>query len=95
MKNTGVNEHRVELATINPGLVTGPNLIKCQFSSGDIVKSMMTGKIPANPKMMMPVVDVRDIAKAHLNALITPEADGKRFLMAVPTWFIDMAKNLK
>jgi len=29
---------RFELCTINPGVVFGPNLVECNFSSGDIVK---------------------------------------------------------
>ena len=88
-------DHVLELATVNPGLVTGPNLVKCQFSSGDVLKALIEGKIPWIPRMMMPVVDVRDIAQAHLRATIEPAANGKRFLMALPTWLLDMSFWLK
>lgn len=40
---------KFELATINPALVIGPNLNKCQFSSGDIVKKFMLKELPGAP----------------------------------------------
>lgn len=67
---------RFELATVNPGLVLGPNLNKANFSSGDVIKKLLTGEIPRAPSMCMCVVDVRDVAKAHLNAILKPEAAG-------------------
>jgi dihydroflavonol-4-reductase len=67
-------EHDLEIVTINPGLVMGPNLNKAQFSSGDIVKRVMMNDLPGMPKVQMPSVDVRDVAKAHLNAILIPEA---------------------
>jgi len=30
-------DEKFELVCINPGLILGPNLVKCNFSSGDIV----------------------------------------------------------
>ena len=55
-------EERFECVTINPGLVIGPNLNECNFTSGDIIRDFMTGKIPGCPKVKMPMVDVRDVA---------------------------------
>ena len=43
-------DQRFELVCINPGLVLGPNLNKCNFSSGDIVKQLLLGKTPGLPK---------------------------------------------
>ena len=34
---------RFELVCINPGLIMGPNLNKCNFTSGDIVKGLLMG----------------------------------------------------
>ena len=59
-------EERFEIVTVNPGLVMGPNLNTAYFSSGDILRKMMMGEFPGLPKVMMPIVDVRDVAKAHL-----------------------------
>lgn len=72
---------RFECATVNPGLVFGPNINECSFSSGDIIRKVITGGMPGMPNLMFPLVDVRDVAQAHLEAILRPEANGKRFLM--------------
>ena len=59
-------EEQFEFVTINPGFIIGPNLNECNFSSGDIIKKVMTGGLPGIPKIKMPMVDVRDVAQAHL-----------------------------
>lgn len=59
-------DKKIELAVVNPGLVLGPNLNKCNFSSGDIIKQMVDGSIPMYPLVAFPMIDVRDIAEAHL-----------------------------
>ena len=60
------DDEKMEIVTVNPGLVLGPNLNKAQFSSGDIIKKLMMKELPGLPKMQMPIVDVRDVAEAHL-----------------------------
>ena len=40
----------------------------------------MTGKFPYTPKVQLPVVDVRDVAEAHVNA-IERGVDGTRYLL--------------
>ena len=60
--------------TINPSLVIGPNLNTAQFTSGDIIKKLVTGEIPMTPNVAFGMVDVRDVAQAHLNAILKPEA---------------------
>ena len=44
-------EERFECVTINPGLVLGPNLNQANFSSGDIIRDIMTGKTPGFPNV--------------------------------------------
>lgn len=60
---------RFELVTINPGLILGPVLIKAPFESGEIIYKMMMGKFPGVANIMLPVVDVRDVALSHLRAV--------------------------
>ena len=56
-------EHeKFEVVTINPGLVLGPNLVSCQFSSGDVVKQIMYTGVRGLPHVTMPLIDVRDVA---------------------------------
>ena len=72
---------KFELATIHPALTFGPNFVTEFSTSVDIMTSVMLKKIPGVPKMCMGIVDVRDVAQAHLAAIKVPEAAGKRFLM--------------
>jgi len=89
------DDHKMEIVTINPGFVLGPNLNKCQFASGDVVKQIMSGDLPF-PHMSMGCVDVRDVAQAHLQAILVPEAVNQRFILVgeVP-WFLDLATALR
>ena len=46
----------------------------------------MMGKMMANfPKTAMPCVDVRDVAKAHLEGVLRPEAANQRFILCERT----------
>jgi len=76
-------------------VVFGPNYNTANFSSGDIIKKFVSGEIPMYPKSSIPVVDVRDVAKAHLQAILVPEAANKRFILCNKfIWFGDIAKIL-
>ena len=79
-------DQKFELATINPGLIIGPNLNSAQFSSGDIVQNIMMGSFPGNPDIALAMVDVRDCAEAHLKALKVPKAAGNRFILVEGTY---------
>lgn len=48
----------------------------------------MSGKLPGMPKIMFPIVDVREVAEAHLKALLVPEARNQRFILSSESlWF--------
>jgi len=47
------DDEKFELVCINPGLVLGPNLNKCNFSSGDVVSNFLLGKMPGLPRSQM------------------------------------------
>ena len=51
----------------------------------------------AAPKVSFGVVDVRDVAEAHIKAMQTPETDGKRILItSTPSvWFGQILKWLR
>lgn len=74
---------KFELVTTLPGLVVGPNINKCHFTSGDMIKGFMMSDPDYEQllKWHFPWVDVRDVALAHLNAILIPEAAGQRFIL--------------
>ena len=101
-----VNSHKIshnndlivpELVVIAPGAVFGPPLgrdISCESLS--LLTKMLNGKIPMAPDFAFPMVDVRDVAKLHVKALILAEAAGERFIVAGvdPISFSDVAQIL-
>lgn len=85
----------MELTVINPGLVFGPPMDHHYGSSLENIEQFLNGGIPMLPDLMLPVVDVRDVARAHVRALATPASVGQRFPATVdaPT-MQDMARTL-
>lgn len=70
----------LELAVVNPVRIFGPLLERDLPASIVMVKSMLDGRLPALPRLMFGVVDVRDVADLHLRAMTDPAAAGERFL---------------
>jgi nucleoside-diphosphate-sugar epimerase len=71
------------LAVINPGLVLGPLLTAQWSTSGEMIKKLLDRELPAVPDINFSVVDVRDVAAAHLAAMTVPAAAGQRFICAI------------
>jgi dihydroflavonol-4-reductase len=95
--NDQSDDNKIEMAVVNPGGVMGPQLGKdLDGASTQIISQLISGKFPMIPALSFPFVDVRDVAKLHLRAMITPEANGKRFIAAHtnPTWMYEIAEIL-
>jgi len=73
----------LEFVTINPGLVLGPILDADYGTSGEVVRKLLAREIPGCPDVGWAVVDVRDVADAHVSAMISKDAPGKRFVCAI------------
>jgi nucleoside-diphosphate-sugar epimerase len=72
----------LELTTILPVAVMGPAMGNEVSGSNGIVQRMLAGKLPAYPNVYIPIVDVRDVAAAHVAAMTAPGAAGERILVA-------------
>ena len=70
----------MELAVVNPVGIFGPVLGPRLSSSIEIVRRLISGSLPATPKVSSGVVDVRDVAALHVLAMASPAAAGQRFL---------------
>src|ERR1700761_3871308 len=68
-----------ELVVINPTFILGPPLTEATGSSMHLVKAMFSGEMSVAPRHRFGIVDVRDVADAHLRAMAAPGAAGKRF----------------
>jgi dihydroflavonol-4-reductase len=83
-------------SSVNPGLVLGPALDRDIGTSAAIVQAFLKGKYPGAPRMSIPCVDVRDVARMHRLALETNAPSGGRYLGAAETlWLIEIAEALR
>ncbi len=71
----------LELVTISPVAVLGPAMSGDISASLELVTQPMQNKVPAYPKMTYGIVDVRNVAQAHVIAMEKPEAAGERFIV--------------
>ena len=86
----------LKLTTINPSLVLGPVMGGDFSTSLEIITQLMSGKLPAVPRMGFQVVDVRDVAEAHLLALEKDVSIGQRYLVADEfMWMSELADLLR
>ena len=75
-------EAGLELVAINPGVILGPILGRETGTSVALVQSLLKGRYPVLPDFRVPIIDVRDVADAHLLALSVAAAAGERFITA-------------
>jgi nucleoside-diphosphate-sugar epimerase len=71
----------LDLAVINPAMMFGPLLGPEFGTSVGLIRQMMSGKLRRVPRFGFPVVDVRDVADAHIRAMTCPDASGQRFIV--------------
>jgi nucleoside-diphosphate-sugar epimerase len=87
---------RTSLVTILPGAVFGPLLPGGERSSVWVIKNLLDGRPPRLLNLGLSVVDVRDLAAAHVTALTAPQAAGERFLCTGHfMWMPQMARQLR
>jgi dihydroflavonol-4-reductase len=86
----------IALTTINPVLVLGAPLDKNFGSSISVVERILNGKDPMLPDLNFAIVDVRDVAKMHVDAIKADATKGERILASSETKsFVGIAKLLK
>lgn len=87
---------RFKLVTVNPSLVIGPALAdKPTSESFNIVRQMGDGTMkPGAPKLGLGVVDVRDLARAHVAAGFLESAEGRHIVSGHNTNLLELGKSL-
>lgn len=89
-------DRRLEFTTVNPSFVLGPSLSGSDNMSNELVRKLVDREVPGLPRLMLPLVDVRDVAHAHLLAMTSPRAAGERFIVSEGDyWYIALARALK
>ena len=78
--------------SLNPGLVVGPVYTKAHAKgSVSVVRDFVVGTFPGAPPFAFSVVDVRDVATAHVDALEKADLSGRFILSAATLWMREMA----
>ena len=74
---------RFELVVVNPVYVQGPLL---SASSGEVSQEfclrLLNNSMPALPDFSVSVIDVRDVAAAHIAAMENSSANGNRYILS-------------
>ena len=87
---------KFELVVIVPSTIVGPVLINSWFQSGEMVVKVLKEYVWLCPKIYIACVDVRNVAEAHVNAVLKDEVNGKRFiLVGEHLWFRDICCAMK
>lgn len=85
-----------ELVTILPSGVFGPVLSQEGLGSVQFIQRIIDGRLPRIPNVGLNIIDVRDLAVAHVDAMITPGAAGQRLIVSGDfMWMKEIAATLK
>ncbi|MEB3792869.1 aldehyde reductase [Acinetobacter sp. IK40] len=89
-------QDRWDLVCINPALVMGPSLTDAsQSGSIEVLQQFGNGTtLFGVPPMWNGIVDVRDVADAHVAAALNPEAHGRYIICGGTLSLLDMGKAL-
>ena len=86
------------LTTLHPGMVFGPLLNDdIEGASVSLINNLIMGKFPALPDLYFTVVDVRDVAKLHVQSLKNCGSDNKRIIATSSSSisFLEISKILR
>ncbi|MCH2043277.1 MAG: aldehyde reductase [Saprospiraceae bacterium] len=91
------NQQQWDLVTINPSFVLGPSVTKRKDSTSiDFMLSLAKGKMKMGvPDLMMGMVDVRDVARAHILAAQKQEAQGRYIISNQTLNLLDAAQLMQ
>lgn len=84
------------LTTVLPGAIFGPILTTNSLGSTEIIRRLLQGRVPANPRFGLQIVDVRDLADLHIRAMTSQRAAGERFLgVGEFLWMAEISQTLR
>ena len=90
-------QSRWRLVAVNPAFILGPGLAPAQTSeSFNVMRQLGDGTMrPGAPPLEIGMVDVRDVAEAHMRAAFVPEANGRHIVFSEVHSFKDLADMLR
>lgn len=90
-------QDRWDMVVLNPGLVLGPSLAQASDSTSlSTMLELMDGSLLTGaPNLRFPIVDVRDVASAHIKAALKPDAHGRHILVSGSASMMEMARAIR
>jgi len=90
-------QERWSMVALQPGFVLGPALSnRTDSTSTDFMLSMVNGNFASGvPDLYFGIVDVRDVAQAHIRAAFNPDASGRHILTADELGVLEMGAILR
>lgn len=90
-------QDRWDLVVLNPAFVLGPTLSeRTDSTSTEFVLNLINGQFATGaPDLYFGVVDVRDVAQAHIKAGFRPEVEGRHILSSRELSVVEMARILR
>ena len=94
---TAAEQERWDLVAVNPGLVLGPGLSPHTKAEGVLVmRDFGNGYYRFGaPELEFAIVDVRDVAEAHIRAGMWPHANGRHILVAESRTLMEIGAVLR
>jgi len=74
------NHSNMEMVAINPSSVFGPVLDDHRHTSVEWIRTLLRAEVPGLPRILVILVDVRDLVDILAKAMTVPGAAGKRFI---------------
>ncbi|NQT60430.1 MAG: NAD-dependent epimerase/dehydratase family protein [Bacteroidetes bacterium] len=92
-----VSQDNWDLVVMNPAFVLGPSLLKrTDGVSANFIQRVLNGQLKfGTPDLHFGIVDVRDVADAHIRGLENLSAAGRHILSSETASFIKIAKIIK
>ena len=89
-------QDRWDLIVINPGFVLGPSLTTASNSASfSTMKQLVDGTMRLGaPAIELGIVDVRDVAQAHINAGYFPTTSGRHICVSRSATMLEMGRAL-
>ncbi len=85
-----------EFCTINPTAIIGPVMSDDFAPSIEVMKRLLSGAMPGCPDFGFGIVDVRDLAAIHIQAMTAPGMANERIIATGPFYkLLDIAHVLK
>ena len=87
---------RPRIVTIHPCVVFGPPLSKRHLAGSlSYVEALVKRTLPKSLPVHINIVDVRDVAEAHVRALTEGKPEGRYLVIGGDMWMVDVANILR